>query len=104
MLAGCAPCVWWGVAAAQHLVCQAWLGNKVGRALAFPAVEAMLTAARSDAHRPHWGGLETIKLTAHKMPETNRTNKNKCQKANIKSYWISISVFIAFLYCLYFED
>jgi len=71
-----------GVAAAQHLVCQAWLGNKVGRALAFPAVEAMHTAARrSDAHRLHWG--ETIKLTAHKMPELTQ---HECQTANIKSY------------------
>ncbi len=52
-------------AAAQHLVWQAWLGNRVGRASAFPAAEAMLTAARSDAHRPHWGGLDTIKLTKH---------------------------------------
>jgi len=75
-------CVWWGVAAAQHLVCQAWLGNKVGRALAFPAVEAMHTAARrSDAHQLHWG--ETIKLTAHKMPELTQ---HECQTANIKSY------------------
>ncbi len=53
------------VTAAQHLVCQAWLGNRVGRASAFSAAEAMLSVARSDAHRPHWGGLDTIKLTTH---------------------------------------
>lgn len=102
MLAGCAPCVWWGVAAAQHLVCQAWLGNKVGRASAFPAVEAMLTAARSDAHRPHWGGLETIKLTACKMPELTKMNVKK----QISNHTGLVLRFfnIAFLYCLYFED
>ncbi len=88
-------------AAAQHLVWQAWLGNRVGRASAFPA-EAMLTAARSDTHRPHWGGLDTIKLTTHYAC----LNKKQCQISNIKSYldqyFNKKKIIFVFLYIVWF--